>query len=908
MSTLNTTNNKKYTLTGVSEEIELGKDGLKLKNLSNVDFALTDTENELINLQIAEATQDSHAVNKTQLDVVETLIQDHIATPQIDPYASNILNNTINFNNKLSSADDTVQKALDTLDDAAGGTGGTTTLDTINFNNKLSSADDTVQKALDTLDDAAGGTGGTTTLDTSNFNNKLSSADDTVQKALDTLDDYDLLDDTLINDESHWSSEKIQTEINSSTGVDSGVVSYDMINSLKILDNVSYYEIPSTSGHIDFNKQYILVDAYAEDDRTGNPAYPIEGQIDYTNEYLRQCIIKLPDASLVTNKIYTISNRRVLIKEDNSWSILLETFDSQKITGLDDIHESSFKSRVSVGGVGASVQIISDGTNWVLLNKYGGVYFEGGAYETDVCFLGDNAGQNWNRWNINFTLSKVINSRLIRNGTHTESFKTAFTKHISDNFSDFDIASIPNDSIVIVQNSDDLQYYIWVKENSTDPFLIRYSSRSPTTAYGFQGFVKFVDGYPDASLYNNRDYIMYEQITDDLDSWVCLYKEVGDTTWTEMTDTDNHDIEFERCDDLVLIGHSCGVNNMGQSVISIGEDAATNNRADYVMAIGEDTAMYNYCSHSIFIGNFSGFSAGSSYANYNYNLGIGEKSLYSISGSDNIGLGYSSGKNLNNNMYDKCIFIGSFSGNVNSKDYKLQIGNLKSNESSTESLCDENSFITGIMGGDNKYLNLNSRLSCNGQIVSKTLSEQIPNNFSNTSLTSVNMSANATYFIQSSAEYAANKYPIGAIIEIEKGDADSEIVQVYSHKDTSFRTYVKRDIDNKWEGLTIPLHLSGSSLTQVVNFDCNVGNMHKLDLTGLTTSPEITFMNLTPGAIYTLYITQAIGTHVDVTFGNTILWENGSSYVTTKSDVAKDIIQISYDGDTIYGNTKLNFN
>jgi hypothetical protein len=37
--------------------------------------------------------------------------------------ASCIRTDTAGFNNNLSIADDTVQKALDTLDDAAGGTG-----------------------------------------------------------------------------------------------------------------------------------------------------------------------------------------------------------------------------------------------------------------------------------------------------------------------------------------------------------------------------------------------------------------------------------------------------------------------------------------------------------------------------------------------------------------------------------------------------------------------------------------------------------------------------------------------------------------------------------------------------------------------------------------------------------------
>jgi len=71
--------------------------------------------------------------------------------------------------------------------------------DTTNFDDKLSSADDTVQKALETLDDhvhqaseITGLTASNTDTNTSQFNGHLSAADDDVQKALNTLDEITL--------------------------------------------------------------------------------------------------------------------------------------------------------------------------------------------------------------------------------------------------------------------------------------------------------------------------------------------------------------------------------------------------------------------------------------------------------------------------------------------------------------------------------------------------------------------------------------------------------------------------------------------------------------------------------------------------------------------------------------------
>jgi hypothetical protein len=102
--------------------------------------------------------------------------------------ADNITADTTNFTGNLGAADDTVQKALETLDglplggvtngdnhDHSGGDGGqidhgglaglndpdhpasAITVNTTNFSGNLSSADDTVQKALDTLDNMAAG-------------------------------------------------------------------------------------------------------------------------------------------------------------------------------------------------------------------------------------------------------------------------------------------------------------------------------------------------------------------------------------------------------------------------------------------------------------------------------------------------------------------------------------------------------------------------------------------------------------------------------------------------------------------------------------------------------------------------------------------------------------------------------
>jgi len=82
--------------------------------------------------------------------------------------AKDVSLDTSNFDRNLSDSDDNVQKAFETLDelitsgglhadltdiDTSGHDADIIALDTSNFDNNLSSADDTVQKALDTLDD-----------------------------------------------------------------------------------------------------------------------------------------------------------------------------------------------------------------------------------------------------------------------------------------------------------------------------------------------------------------------------------------------------------------------------------------------------------------------------------------------------------------------------------------------------------------------------------------------------------------------------------------------------------------------------------------------------------------------------------------------------------------------------------
>jgi len=148
---------------------------------------------------------------------------------------STISLDTTNFNTFLSAADNTVQKAFDTLDDhiqteVTGGTGITTYAtgdvlyaDGVNSLAKLAVGTDgyvlTLVGGIPSWESA--GSGSTISLDTTNFNTFLSAADNTVQKAFDTLDDH------------------IQTEVTGGTGITSyttGDVLYaDGANSLAAL-------------------------------------------------------------------------------------------------------------------------------------------------------------------------------------------------------------------------------------------------------------------------------------------------------------------------------------------------------------------------------------------------------------------------------------------------------------------------------------------------------------------------------------------------------------------------------------------------------------------------------------------------------------------------------------------------
>jgi hypothetical protein len=124
-----------------------------------------------------DQTDQVTSVNNRQGDVV----------PQAGDYTGTLIGlDTTNFNNILSPTEDTVQKALDKLDDLSLNN---SPLDTTNFNNILSPTENTVQKALDKLDDIDLDS---FILNTTNFNNILSPTENTVQKALDKLDDLSL--------------------------------------------------------------------------------------------------------------------------------------------------------------------------------------------------------------------------------------------------------------------------------------------------------------------------------------------------------------------------------------------------------------------------------------------------------------------------------------------------------------------------------------------------------------------------------------------------------------------------------------------------------------------------------------------------------------------------------------------
>ena len=112
-----------------------------------------------------------------------------------DQNASEVATNTSQFNNNLSSADDTVQKALDTLDNlivtgGSPGSGQTASQVRALIANLVASwalkANDSAVIPASKLPDRAGSD---VTLVTTMFNNNLSAGDDTVQKAMETLDD-----------------------------------------------------------------------------------------------------------------------------------------------------------------------------------------------------------------------------------------------------------------------------------------------------------------------------------------------------------------------------------------------------------------------------------------------------------------------------------------------------------------------------------------------------------------------------------------------------------------------------------------------------------------------------------------------------------------------------------------------
>jgi len=240
----------------------------------------TPDHNDLNGLQ-GGATNNHYHLLLTERDKLATVE----ANAKDDQNSVEVPTDITNFNNNLSSADDTVQKALDTLDniDLSGSTGdhnllnnlqggatddyyhltfnNTAKLDTIEhyakddqhasavpvqvtfFNGNLTDADDTAQKAFETLDalNVGGGTsihndltgiqGGAINdyfhllqadvtklagievgakadqlavevpVDTASFNNNLSPTDTTVQKALNTLDDMSLGGGTSIHND-----------------------------------------------------------------------------------------------------------------------------------------------------------------------------------------------------------------------------------------------------------------------------------------------------------------------------------------------------------------------------------------------------------------------------------------------------------------------------------------------------------------------------------------------------------------------------------------------------------------------------------------------------------------------------------------------------------------------------------
>lgn len=84
----------------------------------------------------------------------------------LDRDSADISVDTTNFDGNLSSADDTIQKAFETLNNlSTGSSAAALPTNTSNFNNLLSAADNTAQKAFDTIDDAFGSPSGIAKLD-----------------------------------------------------------------------------------------------------------------------------------------------------------------------------------------------------------------------------------------------------------------------------------------------------------------------------------------------------------------------------------------------------------------------------------------------------------------------------------------------------------------------------------------------------------------------------------------------------------------------------------------------------------------------------------------------------------------------------------------------------------------------
>jgi len=126
--------------------------------------------------------------------------------------------------------------------------------DTTNFDGKLSSADDTVQKALETLDDhvhqaseITGLSASNTTTTTTGFDGLLSAADDDVQKALNTLDDVGLDDVTGVG-----ATTTNAVTINASLDVDNIKIDGNAITSTDLNGNIAL--TPSGTGEVDISK------------------------------------------------------------------------------------------------------------------------------------------------------------------------------------------------------------------------------------------------------------------------------------------------------------------------------------------------------------------------------------------------------------------------------------------------------------------------------------------------------------------------------------------------------------------------------------------------------------------------------------------------------------------------------